>query len=82
MKRLWVAFQDYWCYAFHAAPRWPVNGRYRCPSCDRTYPVPWENNEPRHACREGGKPRVQNNITAEFQENFRLDSMGRYTARW
>jgi len=34
-----------WCYVTHPAPMWPVKGRYRCPRCYRTYPVPWAGNE-------------------------------------
>jgi hypothetical protein len=32
-----------WCHFMHPDPMWPVNGRYRCPACNRTYPVPWAN---------------------------------------
>jgi|YelNatPaOPRAMG01_1025707.scaffolds.fasta_scaffold15520_4 hypothetical protein len=32
-----------WCHLMHPDPMWPVNGRYRCPVCYRTYPVPWAN---------------------------------------
>jgi hypothetical protein len=42
MKRLWSVLRDKWCYAMHPAPMWPVNGFYRCPECQREYPVPWE----------------------------------------
>jgi hypothetical protein len=31
-----------WCRAMHPDPMWPIHGCYRCPSCLRTYPVPWE----------------------------------------
>jgi hypothetical protein len=34
-----------WCYVTHPAPMWPVNGRYRCPKCFRTYSVPWSGTE-------------------------------------
>jgi len=32
-----------WCHFMHPDPLWPVKGRYRCPACYRTYPVPWAN---------------------------------------
>jgi hypothetical protein len=37
----WLA--EGWCHLMHPDPLWPVNGRYRCPACYRTYPVPWAN---------------------------------------
>lgn len=42
MKRLWDFIRDTWCYLMHPDPMWPVNGMYRCPSCQRQRPVPWE----------------------------------------
>ncbi|MCZ2075244.1 MAG: hypothetical protein HUU41_19700 [Bryobacteraceae bacterium] len=42
MKRIWTFLRDSWCYRMHPAPMWPVNGMYRCPECQREYPVPWE----------------------------------------
>ena len=30
-----------WCRTFHPAPCWPIHGRYYCPACLRSYPVPW-----------------------------------------
>lgn len=42
MKRLWLHLTRIWCQAMHPAPMWPVKGQYRCPTCMRTYPVPWE----------------------------------------
>jgi hypothetical protein len=44
MKRVWFFLTDLWCYFTHPDPMWPVNGFYRCPSCHRQYPVPWEKN--------------------------------------
>jgi hypothetical protein len=44
MNRIWSLLKDRWCYIMHPAPMWPVNGFYRCPSCQREYPVPWEQN--------------------------------------
>ena len=31
-----------WCRLVHPVPMWPAHGRYRCRTCHRTYPVPWE----------------------------------------
>jgi hypothetical protein len=31
-----------WCKMMHPDPMWPVKGKYICPTCQRTYPVPWE----------------------------------------
>lgn len=42
MTKTWQFLKDAWCYIAHPDPMWPVNGYYRCPSCQRTYPVPWE----------------------------------------
>jgi hypothetical protein len=45
MRALWDRAAIGWCRTFHPEPYWPVHGRYCCPTCMRTYPVPW---------REGG----------------------------
>jgi hypothetical protein len=42
MKGLGSRVASLWCKSTHPAPMWPVNGRYRCPVCFRSYPVPWE----------------------------------------
>ncbi len=42
MKKAWHFLTDVWCYVAHPDPMWPVHGQYRCPSCHRLYPVPWE----------------------------------------
>ncbi len=42
MRVLGSRFVNLWCRLLHPAPMWPVNGRYRCPVCLRSYPVPWE----------------------------------------
>jgi hypothetical protein len=34
-------FPRRWCKALHPDPMWPVNGRYLCPKCYRTYSIPW-----------------------------------------
>ncbi len=44
MKGLWSYLADTWCKLMHPAPMWPVNGRYQCPKCLRSYRVPWEEN--------------------------------------
>lgn len=42
MKKLYLRLCEAWCYLMHPAPMRPVRGHYRCPSCLREYPVPWE----------------------------------------
>jgi transposase-like protein len=37
----WI--RNHWCYLMHPDPMWPIHGRYVCPKCQRSYPVPWEN---------------------------------------
>ena len=37
---------EHWCHFAHSEPMWPVNGEYRCPSCLRTYKIPWAKTEP------------------------------------
>lgn len=31
----------WWCRLMHAAPMWPMRGRYTCRTCGRSYAVPW-----------------------------------------
>ena len=31
-----------WCRYMHNATMWPIHGRYRCGTCLRDYPVPFE----------------------------------------
>jgi len=31
----------------HPDPMWPFKGHYICPKCQRKYPVPWEQRQPR-----------------------------------
>jgi len=45
MQSLWNRFTIGWCRTFHARPSWPLNGHYHCPTCLRTYPVPWHEGE-------------------------------------
>ena len=42
MKAQWSRLARFWCHFMHPAPMWPMKGRYQCPTCLRTYPVPWE----------------------------------------
>lgn len=42
MLSVWSRLQALWCQAVHPAPMWPVKGRYQCPTCFRSYRVPWE----------------------------------------
>lgn len=35
-------FSAWWCRWFHGRPMWPVQGYYRCSTCLRPHPVPWE----------------------------------------
>lgn len=51
MKDSWSRAGNLWCRLMHPSPMWPVNGQYRCPKCMRTYPVPWEREEPVEAGR-------------------------------
>ena len=43
MESLYRGAAENWCRFAHAEPMWPVNGEYRCPTCHRTYEVPWAN---------------------------------------
>jgi hypothetical protein len=42
MKTLQSRLAGAWCRLMHGAPMWPIHGRYRCATCMRVYPVPWE----------------------------------------
>lgn len=47
---------EFWCQVMHPDPMWPVQGRYRCPSCHRSYSVPWEQkavDPAQHPAKEG-----------------------------
>ncbi len=33
---------EFWCKSMHTSPMWPSHGHYRCRTCGREYPVPWE----------------------------------------
>ena len=37
---------ELWCKMMHRAPMWPSHGHYRCRTCGRRYPVPWERDHP------------------------------------
>ncbi len=41
MRALWNRVSIGWCRTFHEEPFWPIHGCYHCPTCLRTYPVPW-----------------------------------------
>ncbi len=43
VERYYREATEHWCHFAHSKPMWPVNGEYRCPTCFRTYPVPWAN---------------------------------------
>lgn len=58
MKRSWSILSNLWCYTMHPAPMWPVNGYYRCPQCQREYPVPWEKGETRFSSKAPAPPPV------------------------
>jgi hypothetical protein len=42
MRGLWNRLSIGWCRMFHLEPFRPVHGHYRCPTCLRSYPVPWQ----------------------------------------
>ena len=42
MKRLLDRFNEIWCTHMHGKIMWPFEGRYRCQTCFREYPVPFE----------------------------------------
>jgi hypothetical protein len=35
-------FGNFWCRLMHDSPMWPIHGQYRCRTCKRQFPVPWE----------------------------------------
>jgi hypothetical protein len=39
------AIAVWWCKMMHDDISWPSHGRYRCLTCKRTYPVPWEHSQ-------------------------------------
>lgn len=42
-RKFWSRLAELWCRLTHSAAMWPAHGCYRCRSCLREYPVPWEN---------------------------------------
>jgi hypothetical protein len=59
MKSLRFRLGALWCKSMHPAPMWPVHGHYQCPTCLRSYPVPWEEHSPPPACaRSVARPRA------------------------
>jgi len=51
VESLYRGAAQQWCHFAHSEPMWPVNGEYRCPTCHRTYPVPWANTPAKPAQR-------------------------------
>jgi hypothetical protein len=43
MKKLWGWISEFWCNQVHAAPMWPVHGKYECRVCHRVHEVGWAN---------------------------------------
>ena len=43
MKKLWGWISEFWCNEVHAAPMWPVHGKYECRVCHRVRAVAWAN---------------------------------------
>lgn len=54
MKSLRLRLGTLWCKSMHPAPMWPMNGHYQCPTCLRSYPVPWEH--PRESAAIADQP--------------------------
>jgi hypothetical protein len=79
MKRVSFYLSGLWCYWMHPAPMWPVNGQYRCPSCQRQYPVPWENGETRWRYRPTpahSTPRKAGEFTPEMTPEHEVAQAG------
>jgi hypothetical protein len=38
---------QWWCKKTHNRPMWPINGRYICSDCLRSFPVAWETSVPK-----------------------------------
>jgi len=49
MESFYREAAEHWCHFAHSETMWPVNGEYRCPTCLRTYKVPWANTPPQPA---------------------------------
>jgi hypothetical protein len=56
MKSLRFELGTLWCKSMHPAPMWPAHGHYRCPTCLRSYPVPWEHPPAAPAADRGSMP--------------------------
>ena len=55
MKRFLEEAGRIWCIHMHTGVMWPFRGRYRCRTCLREYPVPFE---PRRETQSDARPRV------------------------
>ena len=42
MKRFLDTVGQFWCKNMHTEMTWPFRGHYRCRTCLREYPVPFE----------------------------------------
>lgn len=63
-----------YCRLVHPAPMWPVNGRYTCRTCFRSYPVPWQESpvgKPGPLVREGERT-LSGIERAEIEELHRM----------
>ena len=58
----------FWCMVMHRASLWPSHGRYRCSTCLREYPVPWE--------LEGNRSSSQQHYSTVLAGAPRLDETG------
>ena len=72
MRALWQRVSIGWCRTFHSEPFWPIHGHYYCPSCLRTYPVPWQEGKDfarRVTSAAGAREHHPGFVTFEFQKN-------------
>lgn len=47
MRTAWSQIGNLWCKLTHDDLMWPAHGYYRCRTCLRRHPVPWEHTEAR-----------------------------------
>jgi len=45
MRNAWSSIGRLWCKMAHDDLMWPAHGYYRCRTCFRLHPVPWEHSE-------------------------------------
>lgn len=55
-----------WCNVMHPDPTWPIHGYYRCPKCNRKYPVPWESRNGAYSTPAGPDKRTAAGVEPEF----------------